>query len=256
MSELEIEIVPTLKDNYVYLLHDEETGQTAAIDPGEVEPVLNALDAKGWKLTHIFNTHHHWDHTDGNLELKDKTNSEICGFKGDEHRIPGIDIRLEDAKEYQFGNSKFTIIHIPGHTLGAIAFFFADEGWVFTGDTLFPMGCGRLFEGTPEQMFASLNKIVELPADTKVYGGHEYTVKNAEFSLTIEPNNKDLLTKYKKSKALREENLPTYPSTIKEELETNPFLRADSRDIRSTLGMENSSDLEVFTEIRTRKNSF
>lgn len=255
MDRLSVEIVPALKDNYIYLIHSDETGETAVVDPSESTPALMSLKAKGWQATHIFNTHHHWDHTDGNLEIKEATGCKIVGFKGDAHRIPGIDIELEDGEKFEFGGEQVQINHIPGHTLGAISFYFPpssdslplagrarEGGMVFTGDTLFAMGCGRLFEGTPEQMFNSLQKLKALPDDTKVYCGHEYTLKNAEFSLTIEPDNEDLKRRYEEVKMLRVKNQTTMPSTIGLEKKTNPFLRVEN--------------VEEFTEIRNKRSSF
>ena len=253
---LKIHLVPCLKDNYAYLVHDLATNSVAVVDPSEAPPVLQALKTHDLKLTHIFNTHHHFDHTGGNVELKKETGAKITGPKHDADRIPGIDIGVAEGDTVTLGNSRAQVLDIPAHTRAHIAFWFGGDNAVFTGDTMFAMGCGRLFEGTPAQMWTSLNKLAALPGETRVYCGHEYTLANAKFALTVEPNNKALRARAAEVELLRADGKPTIPSTIALERETNPFLRAASRDLRTTLAMTDASDVEVFAETRRRKDSF
>lgn len=253
---LDITLIPVLSDNYIFLLHEKEAGITAAVDPAEAAPVLQCLSAKSVPLTYILNTHHHWDHVGGNIRLKQETGCHIVGYSQDAARIPGIDIQLNDNDHFSFGNETVNVITLPGHTIGHIAYFFPESKALFCGDTLFSLGCGRLFEGTPEQMLHSLTKLAQLPGDTHVYCAHEYTQSNAEFALTLEPNNLALQQRYAQIRELRKNGQPTIPSTIALECQTNPFLRADSPEIRTTLRIENATSLAVFTEIRKRKDSF
>ncbi len=227
---LEIELVACLSDNYAYLLHDLATGATGVVDPSEPEPVRHALSAHGWRLTHIFNTHHHFDHTGGNLELKDEFNATIIGPGADAERIPGIDVAYGEGEHFEFGAQDVQVFDIPGHTKGHIAFYFQKAKAVFTGDTLFALGCGRMFEGTPPVMFASLSKLAALPGDTRIYCGHEYTQSNGRFALHVDPQNKALITRMADVDALRAKGLPTIPSTIDLERATNPFLLARSAE--------------------------
>lgn len=252
----EIVQIPALKDNYNYLLHDAGSGETAVVDPSEAEPILNALDARGWKLTAILNTHHHWDHTGGNKILKRKTGCEIYGYGPDADRIPGIDHHLEEGDLVRVGESEADVLFIPGHTLGHIAYYFPKEKALFSGDTIFGMGCGRLFEGTPAQMLASFNKLAALPDDTFVYSAHEYTQANGRFVAAIEPENPDLLARRADVKAKRKAGKPSVPFTLAEEKATNPFFRTHSDEIRRNLHMEKASDEAVFAEIRARKDAF
>lgn len=250
MAAFTIEIIPCLKDNYAYLVGAGD--QLAVVDPSEAEPVIQAL--KGRKLTHILNTHHHWDHSGGNRDLKEKYGAEVVGPEADRSRIPAIDTGVDEAGGWTFAGHKIGILEVPAHTRGAIGFVFDDA--VFTGDTLFVMGCGRLFEGTPEMMMASLAKFAALPESTKVYCGHEYTVTNGRFAATLEPENRALREQLAKAHALQGHGMPTVPSTIGEEKKTNPFLRTNSPEIRAALQMETASDVEVFAELRARKNKF
>lgn len=250
MPELTIDIIPCLKDNYAYLLT--ACALRAVVDPSEAAPVEAAL--KGHKLTHILNTHHHADHSGGNRELKEKYGAEVVGPEKDRSRIPAIDVGVSEAGGWRFGDMPVRILEVPAHTRGAIGFVFGDA--VFTGDTLFALGCGRLFEGTPQMMFDSLAKFTALPDSTRVYCGHEYTLSNARFALTLEPSNRDLRERLNQVEALRADGVPTIPSTIGQEKKANPFLRTGSAEIRATLGMTDAGDVEVFAEIRRRKDSF
>ena len=253
---LEIVPVPALADNYVYLLREPESGLVAAVDPSQAKPVFDALAARNWRLTHILNSHHHWDHTDGNLELKEKTGATVVGPKADEARIPGIDVALKEGETFTFGNETAQIFDIPGHTRGHIAFYFPESKALFSGDTLFSLGCGRLFEGTPGQMWASLSKLKRLPPDTRVYCGHEYTAKNARFALTLEPDNAALNERWKEVHVLRGEGRPTVPALLGQEVAANPFLRADAPELKRALNMETADPVEVFAEVRRRKDAF
>lgn len=223
---LTVELVPCLSDNYAYLLRDDASGAVGIVDPSEAPPVLKALERHGWRLTHILNTHHHFDHTGGNLPLKEATGAQIIGPKPDAHRIPGIDLGLAEGDTLTFGSQTAAVFDIPAHTSGHIAFWFKDAGAVFTGDTLFAMGCGRLFEGTPAQMFAAMRKLEALPPETRVYCGHEYTESNGKFALTVEPDNADLVRNMEAVRATRAKGEPTIPSTIGLERATNPLMRA------------------------------
>ena len=254
MSELEIHQFPCLADNYGFLIHAGQ--QTAAIDTPEVGPIVAALDAKGWRLTHILNTHHHPDHAGGNLALKQRTGCHIIGPSADRDRIPGIDEAVGEGDRFSFGGHAVQVFDVPGHTRGHIAYWFPDDGVAFVGDTLFALGCGRLFEGTPRQMWSSLQKLMVLPAETRVYCAHEYTQANARFALSVEGENPDLVARSRRIDELRAQGLPTVPTTIGEELLTNPFLRPESPILRASLGMEGAETVDVFAETRRRKDHF
>jgi len=239
---MKVEIIPCLEDNYAYLLEADDA--LAVVDPSEAAPVLTAL--AGRKLTHILNTHHHWDHVGGNLELKEKFCATIIGPGKDAARIPGMDVGVEEKSDWQFAGQAVQVLEVPGHTHGAIAFVM--DGNVFTGDTLFVMGCGRLFEGDASTMWASLSKLMILPDDTKIWCGHEYAKANARFALSLEPGNQALVQR------ARAMGPVSVPSTMGQEKQTNPFLRA--AQLRGALGMESADDAAVFAEIRRRKDSF
>lgn len=256
MPTLEVHQFPCLSDNYGYLIHDPEAGVTATIDTPEVGPINQALETTGWTLTHILNTHHHFDHAGGNLELKEKWGCTIVGARDDAARIPGIDVQLSDGEHFTFGQHDVAVFDVSGHTLGHIAFYFADAGKLFCGDALFALGCGRLFEGTPAQMWTSLQKLAALPDKTGVYCAHEYTQANAAFAITVEPQNAELQARVKEITALRAAGTPTVPSTIGLEKATNPFLRPNSADLQATLGLSGADPVEVFAETRRRKDHF
>jgi hydroxyacylglutathione hydrolase len=251
---LSVELVPCLSDNYAYLVRDTASGLCAVVDPSEAAPVRAALAARNWTPNFILNTHHHPDHTGGNLELKAAFGAKVVGPGKDAARIAGLDIGVDGRAPWMFGPHKVTVLEIPAHTSSHIAFVFDD--FVFTGDTLFAMGCGRLFEGTPQMMWDSLGRLMKLPDAMRVYCGHEYTLTNGRFALTLEPGNADLVARVRAVEALREKNLPTIPSTIGLEKKTNPFVRVASPEIRRSLGLENASDVEVFAETRRRKDEF
>ncbi|MDD2659467.1 MAG: hydroxyacylglutathione hydrolase [Methylococcales bacterium] len=248
--------IPVLTDNYIYLLHDPVTGETAVVDPALAQPVLDVLDERGWRLTYIMNTHHHWDHVGGNLELKQKTGCKIIAAQSDRDRIPGIDIGVSEDDVITLGGHAARVISTPGHTSGHIVYHFAEDGALFCGDTLFVMGCGRLFEGAPEQMWNSLQKLKALPTETRIYCTHEYTQANGRFALSVEPDNSQLQQKMLEVQRLRAENKPTVPSTIEQELATNPFFREDSLALQKTINRVNCLPVEVFAEVRRLKDTF
>lgn len=256
MAKLEIHQFPCLNDNYGVLIHDADKNVTATIDTPEVAPIEAALAEKGWTLTHILNTHHHGDHTGGNAELKAKTGCTITGPKPEAAKIPGLDTAVGEGDTYDFGGHVAQIIETPGHTLGHIAYYFAEDGVAFVGDTLFALGCGRVFEGTMDQMWSGLQKLMTLPVETTVYCGHEYTLANAAFAITIEPDNQELVERVKQIEALRADSKPTVPTTLDVELRTNPFLRPASPGVQKQLGMVGADPAAVFAEVRRRKDNF
>jgi hydroxyacylglutathione hydrolase len=249
---VEIAIVPCLSDNYAYLVKRGEA--CAVVDPSEAAPVTAALAARGWTLTHILNTHHHLDHTGGNLALKQATGAVVVGPGKDATRIPGIDVGVTEASGWEFAGLPVQVLEVPAHTRGAITFVI--DANAFTGDTLFAMGCGRLFEGDPQTMWRSLSKLMSLPDATRIYCGHEYTENNGRFALTLEPGNAALQTRMTDVRAARAKGAATMPSEIGLEKATNPFLRISSPEIRASLGMNNSDDVAVFGELRRKKDSF
>lgn len=255
---MEVVRVPCLSDNYVWLLHEEKSSLTAVVDPAEVKPVVEALNARGWTLNYIFNTHHHFDHTGGNVELKKKyPGLQIIGPKADAGRIPGIDIQVADGDTWQFGGLEMKVFDTPGHTRGHISFWLPEAKALFCGDTLFALGCGRLFEGDPPTMWNSLSKLVVLPRDTAVYCAHEYTQSNAKFAVTMEGGNELLQERKKVIDEARSKGEATVPSTLGEELDTNPFLRPQSPAIRATLGVgADVPDWKVFGMVRAAKDKF
>ncbi|GAX77413.1 hypothetical protein CEUSTIGMA_g4859.t1 [Chlamydomonas eustigma] len=257
-SEMEIERVYCLSDNYSWLLHDPQAGTTAVVDPAEKTPVQEKLKSKGWTLTHILNTHHHHDHVGANLSLK-KEYEGLCivGPAADKDRIPGIDICVADGDVYKFGSRDVHVFDTPGHTKGHITFWIPSTKALFPGDTLFALGCGRLFEGDPQVMWSSLSKLLPLPDDTKVYCAHEYTQSNARFAVFIDPSNSALAKRKEEIDDMRSQNIPTVPSLLGEEKATNPFLRPFSDSIRSHLGLGSSvPDWQVFGVVRKAKDVF
>ncbi|MBT4739072.1 MAG: hydroxyacylglutathione hydrolase [Rhodospirillaceae bacterium] len=256
MMTLDIRQIPVLNDNYIYLVREPESGCVGVVDPAVVAPVLDEAKKLGWSITHILNTHHHGDHTGGNLEIKEKTGCTIVGPGHDRDRIPGIDIEVNDGDTFSFGAAEANVFFVPGHTRGHIAFWFADSDALFCGDTLFSVGCGRVFEGTMDEMWSSLSRLRALPSETRVYCAHEYTQSNIQFAVTVDPNNLALRTRESDVKMKRERGEPTVPSRLGEELAVNPFLRADQKDLQEALGMVGADPVAVFTEVRQRKDAF
>jgi hydroxyacylglutathione hydrolase len=255
MLNLEIAQIPLLTDNYAYLLIDHKTGQTAVVDPSEADPILRILERRNLKLHYILNTHHHFDHVGGNLELKEATGCTIICSHTDKPRIDGADQGVAEGEEVSIGSSKAIVMEIPGHTVGHIAFYFREYHAVFSGDTMFSLGCGRLFEGTPEQMWNSLRRLADLPPETKVYCGHEYTEANGRFALAMDPHNHALQDYCHHVADRRRDGLSTVPSTIEIEAEANPFLRAPM--LIKALGLSDSTlPHEAFAEMRMRKDNF
>ncbi|OYU39528.1 MAG: hydroxyacylglutathione hydrolase [Pseudorhodobacter sp. PARRP1] len=253
---LELVTIPCLKDNYAYLLHDAASDETTLIDAPEAAPILAALKARGWHLDQILLTHHHWDHIDGVAEIVEATSAEILGAAADAHRLPPLSRALVEADQVQVGAEIGYVIDVPGHTVGHIAFYFPVSGLCFTADSLMAAGCGRLFEGTPQQMFDSLAKLQQLPPATLICSGHEYTTANLAFAATVDPTNTALHARIREVARQRAGNRPTVPVSLSEELATNPFLRAQDPYIRQHLGMADATDAQVFTEIRALKDKF
>ena len=239
---MRIEILKCLQDNYSYLIIDETNKNACVIDPGESIPIINFVENNNIKLKYILNTHHHYDHIGGNLELKEKYGSKIVAFKNDKSRIPEIDVLVQNNQIWKADNFEAKIYHTPGHTSGHIVFYFFNEKKIFTGDTLFSLGCGRIFEGTYKEMFNSLNKIKKLPKETKIYCGHEYTLQNSNFCIQQDPKNSKLKDKIIKIKKKLENGLPTLPTILSEEIECNIFLKANN--------------IETFSKLRDLKDNF
>lgn len=256
MKPLDIEVFQCRSDNYGVLVHDPETGLTAAIDAPEEQPILDAADRRGWTITHIFTTHHHTDHVEANLALKERYGLEITGPINEAVAIPGLDRTVGDGDEFLFGDHPVRIIETPGHTAGHICYHFPEDKLLFAADTLFALGCGRLFERSAQDMWHSLQKLAALRDETAVYFGHEYTLANARFALSIDPDNVRLQARARDIEAARAEGRFTIPTTIAIEKETNPFLRVNDPAIRRNLLMENRTSEEVFAEIRKRKDNF
>lgn len=252
---LEIVLIPVLEDNYLFLLN--AGGETAVVDPAVDHAVMRALNARGWTLTHILNTHHHHDHTGANESLKQQTGCKIIGPKDEQDNIPGIDIAVGGGDTVTIGGSQAVVIDVPGHTKGHIAYHFGGgDRALFCGDALFAMGCGRVFEGTAAQMWRSLQRLMKLPDKTQIYCAHEYTQSNGEFALSLEPDNIVLQKRMDNVITLRQRGMPTIPSTIGLEKATNPFLRIDSYEIRAKINMLSADPVSVFADIRKRKDNF
>jgi hydroxyacylglutathione hydrolase len=243
-------------DNFAVLIHDTTAGLTTAIDAPEAAPIVAKLKEKGWRLDHIFTTHHHQDHVEANLALKAAYGCTIIGPQAEAAKIPGIDTALAEGETFRFAGHEVRVIATPGHTLGHIAYHLPGQRLAFTGDTLFAVGCGRVFEGTMEAMWHSLEKLMRLPDDTVIYCGHEYTAANVRFALTVDPGNAALIDRAAEVAALRAAGKATLPTTIALEKATNPFLRVAEPAIRALLGMENATAAEVFAELRRRKDNF
>jgi hydroxyacylglutathione hydrolase len=256
MAHIDMRQFTCLSDNFGLIIHDSPTGATASIDAPDADAVEAQLKKFGRQLTHIFTTHHHADHVNGNLRLKELFGCKIIGPKAEADKIPGIDITVAGGEKFMWANREVFVHACPGHTAGHIAYSIPSEFSLFAGDTLFAMGCGRVIEGTMDEMFHSVNQFKTLSPATYVYCGHEYTEANCKFALTLEPGNKALQNRFHAVAAQRARGEMTCPTTIGEELKTNPYMRCDSPEIRKTLGMEAATDAEMFAEIRTRKNNF
>ena len=253
---MQIVTVPCLADNYAFLVHDTESGATAVIDVPDETPIEAELARRGWTLTDILITHHHADHIDGVDALRGASGARVTGAAADAHRLPRLDRAVAEGDRFALGSAELRVIDVSGHTLGHIAFHLPEAGAVFTADSLMALGCGRLFEGKPEVMWASLSKLAALPPETLVCSGHEYTETNARFALTIEPANRALISRAGRIRAARAEGRPTVPSSLAEELATNPFLRAHLPEVKEAVGLASAGDAETFAEIRQRKDNF
>jgi hydroxyacylglutathione hydrolase len=256
MARLDVEIFIVRKDNFAVLIHDAASGRTASIDALDEQPILDALARRGWTLTDIFTTHHHHDHVEANLDLKARFGLTITGPAKEADKIPGIDIRVGDGDRFDFAGHPVEVIETPGHTAGHICYYLPEDRMLFAADTLFALGCGRLFERPAQDMWTSLSKLLKLPDDTDVYFGHEYTLSNGRFALTVDPDSAALRDRVREIEALLAAGGHTAPTTLGLERHTNPFLRPDDPGIRRHLGMEKAEDWEVFAEIRARKDKF
>ena len=256
MSGLEFHQYPYGGDNYGVLVHDPQSGATASIDAGDASATMAALESCGWTLSHLLLTHHHGDHTAGTLAVKQATGCKVIGPATLSAKIDGLDEQVNDGDVIDFSGHPVSVIHTPGHTTDMMNFHFVDDQVVFTGDTLFAMGCGRLFEGDAEMMFNSMQKLAQLPPETTVYCSHEYTATNAKFASDVDPDNEALIKRIGLVKALRSEGRPTIPCKLSDELATNPFLRTSDAGIRRALGMEDANDIAVFAELRNRRNQY
>lgn len=253
---LEIITLPCLSDNYAFLIHNPDSGEAALVDAPEAGAVKAALAERGWGLDWILLTHHHWDHVDGVAELRDAYGAKVVGAKADAHRLPPLDMAVEDGGAFSLLGEEVQVMDVSGHTVGHIAYYIPGAEAVFTADSLMALGCGRLFEGTPQQMWASLSRLAALPPQTMVYSGHEYTRSNGAFAVTVDPGNPALQDRIRDIAKARENGVPTVPSSLQLELGTNPFLRAGDSAVRAHLGMEDAEDAAVFAEIRKRKDNF
>lgn len=253
---LELVTIPARQDNYTFLLHDPDSGATAVIDVPDAKPISEELKTRGWTLSEIWLTHHHGDHTEGVPELLAEHPAQVTGARADIHRLPPLDRAVSDGDSFEFAGETVNVLDVSGHTVGHIALHLPGSQIVFTADSLMALGCGRVFEGTPQQMWDSLSKLAALPRDTTVCSGHEYTQANGRFAMTIEPDNPALISRIEDIALKRDAGQPTVPSKLGLELDTNPFLRAAEPGIRERLNMQNAEDWEVFAEIRARKDRF
>lgn len=253
---LDLVTIPCLQDNYAFLLHDSKSGATALVDVPEAAPILAEVKKRDWTITEVWLTHHHPDHIQGLADVLTEHPAKVTGAAADAHRLPALDVKVSDGDSLEFAGHEVQVMDVSGHTIGHIALYVPAAKVAFTADSLMALGCGRVFEGTPAQMWDSLSKLLTLPPETTICSGHEYTAANGKFALTIDPENSDLISRTEDIAAARAAGKPTVPSTLALELATNPFLRASDPEIRAHLGMINATDAEVFTEIRARKDTF
>lgn len=256
MSELLIRQFPCLSDNYGFLVHDPDSGETACIDTPDADAILAEAKAAGWTITQIWNTHHHFDHTGGNAAVQAATGARLVGPSYDTHRIPDIAVQVGDGDSITLGSHTARVIHTPGHTTGHVCYHFVEDRIAFVGDTLFALGCGRLFEGTPAQMWHSLSRLAGMPDETRIYCAHEYTAANARFALSVDPDNRELQAYAAMVEAERARGEPTVPTTIGAEKSANPFLRPTDVAIRARLDLDDAETVDVFAEVRRRKDTF
>lgn len=253
---VELVTVPCLSDNYAFLFRDSESGEVALVDVPEADPIIAALEARGWSLDHVLITHHHADHVQGLDALKAKYQPRVVGAASDQARLPQLDLALEEGERFEVGATQLSVLDVSGHTIGHIAYVDDANKIAYTADSLMALGCGRVFEGTFPQMWNSLSKLAALSPETTICSGHEYTAANAKFALTIEPDNEDLRKRVAEISEKRAKGLPTVPTRLSLELKTNPFLRAGAASVKTALGLEGAEDAEVFAEIRRRKDAF
>ncbi|VXC95885.1 Hydroxyacylglutathione hydrolase [Oceanicaulis sp. 350] len=253
---LEIRQFPCLQDNYGFLVRCSETGEVAVIDTPEAEVILEEAQTLGWPISAIWNTHHHWDHAGGNAAIAKATGAQIIAPRAEQATIGHVDQPVSPGDTVMLGDERAQVIDVGGHTLGHVAYWFEDAGVAFVGDSLFALGCGRMFEGTPEQMQAGLARLRNLPPETVIYCAHEYTQANARFALSIDPDNQALQSYARRVDALRADDQPTIPTVLAAECEANPFLRWDDEGLRARLGLQTASDAQVFAELRRRKDTF
>ena len=252
----QIVTIPCLSDNYAFLIHDPASGATALVDAPEPGPILEELKSRSWTLSHVLLTHHHWDHVDGLPDILDAHPAKVIGAKADAHRLPALDLAVSEGETFDFAGETVSILDVSGHTVGHIAFHFPDTAAVFTGDSLMAMGCGRLFEGSPAQMFGSLSKLAALPDATTVCSGHEYTASNCAFAASLGEDNAAVAQRIADTSDMRAKNIATVPSNLGLEKQTNPFLRSADPALQEALGMEGAAPVDVFTEVRKRKDNF
>ena len=253
---MKIIIVKCLIDNFSYIIYDEETSLAAVVDPSEAQPIIDEIEKNNLKLKYIFNTHHHYDHVGGNSILKEKYNCKVVGYEMDKNRIPEIDIKLNDNQKWKNELFECEILHVPGHTSGHISIYIKQLNALFTGDTLFSLGCGRIFEGTYDEMYNSLEKLKKFPKNTQIYCGHEYTKKNADFCLSIDTKNSKLINKISQIDERIKSNKATIPSNLEDELKCNIFLKSDNLEIQKRLGINSGNPIETFKKLRELKDNF
>ena len=253
---VEIVTVPCLEDNYAYLVRDTATGKVAVVDAPEAAPIIGALEERGWKPEQIWITHHHADHVQGIEELRRRYGAKVVGHAKDAHRLPPLDLAVNEGDVVELGGTRARVLDVSGHTIGHIAYVIDEVPAAFTADSLMALGCGRVFEGTHQMMWESLSKLMALPPETKIYSGHNYGQANGRFALTIEPDNEALKARIERIREADAKGVPIVPSTLAEELATNPFLRAREPAVKAALGMAGADDAAVFAEIRRRKDNF